>query len=226
MGYSLLTRLLRAFRKQKKLTQAALAKKVNRTPSWVTRYERGNIRLDIIDFQEIVSALDMPIYNFAHYFEHYAEQDTKTKPSEQKLLFTEPFELTKNLTDTALSKTAIKVQQLMIEYIASQNVSLDMALHYSELRQVKKYIFQNFLKYIRIYTRVSQTELTKAIDRPQSFISKAERGERCLDFCEIRQICQLLNINMPDFMQAIDSCWKESVLIFYQKLDTITGRES
>ncbi len=46
---------------------------------------------------------------------------------------------------------------------------------------------------------LTQVELSKALGRPQSYVSKYENGERKLDYVEIREICQALGISMQKF---------------------------
>ncbi len=46
---------------------------------------------------------------------------------------------------------------------------------------------------------LTQVELSKALGRPQSYVSKYENGERKLDYVEIREICQVLGISMQKF---------------------------
>lgn len=42
---------------------------------------------------------------------------------------------------------------------------------------------------------VTQIELAEKVGRPQSFVSKVERGERRLDVIEFYQLCDLLGAN-------------------------------
>lgn len=52
--------------------------------------------------------------------------------------------------------------------------------------------FRQYLKDIRKESGLSQEELAKRLDRPQSYVSKYERGERKLDFVETVEICEAL----------------------------------
>lgn len=49
--------LLAEERKSAKLTQAQLAKRLSRPQSYVSNYERGERRLDLVEFLEIAEAL-------------------------------------------------------------------------------------------------------------------------------------------------------------------------
>lgn len=49
--------LLIAARKQADLTQAELSSRLNRPQSFVSKYERGERRLDVVEFGEVAQAL-------------------------------------------------------------------------------------------------------------------------------------------------------------------------
>lgn len=55
--YSTFTSLLRDERKKAGLTQAKLAKRLRQPQSYVSKYERGDRRLDVIEFLEIARAV-------------------------------------------------------------------------------------------------------------------------------------------------------------------------
>jgi transcriptional regulator with XRE-family HTH domain len=55
--YAAFTSLLRGERKKAGLTQAKLAKKLRRPQSYISKYERGDRRLDVIEFLEIARAI-------------------------------------------------------------------------------------------------------------------------------------------------------------------------
>lgn len=51
------TELLKGARKKADLTQVKLAKKLRRPQSYVSKYERGDRRLDVIEFLEIARVI-------------------------------------------------------------------------------------------------------------------------------------------------------------------------
>jgi len=51
-------------RRSKKLTQTALAKKLGRPQSYVSKYERGERRLDLIEFLEVAEILGIDPHGF------------------------------------------------------------------------------------------------------------------------------------------------------------------
>lgn len=56
--YQLLLHLLIGLREQKGLSQRELSKKLKRVQTYVSKYERGERRLDVIEFLEVVKALE------------------------------------------------------------------------------------------------------------------------------------------------------------------------
>ena len=56
-SYAAFTDLLKEERRKAGLTQAILAKKLRRPQSYVSKYERGDRRLDVIEFLEIARAI-------------------------------------------------------------------------------------------------------------------------------------------------------------------------
>jgi transcriptional regulator with XRE-family HTH domain len=57
-SYTLFRNLLVQTRKDKKVTQVQLAQRLGKPQSFVTKYELGERRLDLIEFLEIASALN------------------------------------------------------------------------------------------------------------------------------------------------------------------------
>ena len=62
-------------------------------------------------------------------------------------------------------------------------------------------IFRTLLVEARKNAQLTQVELARRLDVPQSFVSKYEIGERRIDFIEFVEIAELLNINLVDFIK-------------------------
>ena len=60
--YELFISLLISLRKSKGLSQHQLAKKLRKPQSFVSKYERGERRLDVIEFLDIMSVLEADPY--------------------------------------------------------------------------------------------------------------------------------------------------------------------
>jgi transcriptional regulator with XRE-family HTH domain len=63
---------------------------------------------------------------------------------------------------------------------------------------------QELLRQIREDAGVTQTELAAKLDRPQSFVSKYESGERRLDILELREVCKTLKLTFLDFVRRLE----------------------
>lgn len=68
----------------------------------------------------------------------------------------------------------------------------------------KKYeIFMAMLIEYRNNTGHTQASLAKHLGKPQSFVSKYERGERRIDLIEFLEISDALKINSIDFINEL-----------------------
>lgn len=65
-------------------------------------------------------------------------------------------------------------------------------------------ILQHLLRLVRKEAALSQKELADRLNKPQSYVSKYESGERRLDILELRQICAALGISLPHFAQRLE----------------------
>jgi transcriptional regulator with XRE-family HTH domain len=72
------------------------------------------------------------------------------------------------------------------------------------IKHADQTILQNLLRAIRKESGLSQQELATRLDKPQSFVSKYESGERRLDILEIFQICRTLRIPFAVFAQRLE----------------------
>lgn len=66
--YNRFRELIVKARKEAGLSQGEIAKKLNRPQSFVSKYERGERRIDIVEFLEVAKAIGI---NPAHKFEFY-----------------------------------------------------------------------------------------------------------------------------------------------------------
>ena len=70
----LLLELLRNFRLEAGLTQTALASRLRRPQSFVSKIETGERRLDLVELAEYCRALRVPLRDFVRRFEHDAKR--------------------------------------------------------------------------------------------------------------------------------------------------------
>jgi len=79
-------------------------------------------------------------------------------------------------------------------------------VHYgwvSKASQTEDYdSFCALLKKLREDKGLTQAELAKRLEVPQSFVSKYETGERRLDFVETAQVCVALGLTIEKFAAA------------------------
>lgn len=60
------------------------------------------------------------------------------------------------------------------------------------------------LRQLRLDAGVTQSELAKRLGKPQSYISKAESGDRTLDLLEIRDFCIASGKDFAEFALRLD----------------------
>jgi transcriptional regulator with XRE-family HTH domain len=65
--------------------------------------------------------------------------------------------------------------------------------------------FRELLIEARIEARLTQTDLALRLKRPQSFVSKCERGERRVDVVEFGDIAKALGIDPIRFLRRFYS---------------------
>ncbi len=62
-------------------------------------------------------------------------------------------------------------------------------------------VLVGMLRDLRNEAGITQEELAKALGRPQSYVSKIERGERLIDPVELRRLCEALDEDLNVFVQ-------------------------
>jgi len=68
-GQEKLQKLLRQIRQDASLTQEGLAVRLKRPQSFVSKYESGERRLDVLELREVCGALKVPLGNFVQKLE-------------------------------------------------------------------------------------------------------------------------------------------------------------
>lgn len=63
---------------------------------------------------------------------------------------------------------------------------------------------QELLKTIRHESSLTQSDVAKRLDKPQSFVSKYESGERRLDLPELRDVCLALRITLVELVTRFE----------------------
>lgn len=66
---------------------------------------------------------------------------------------------------------------------------------------------QRLLRELRRKAGMTQIDLAKRLNQPQSFVSKYESGERLLDIIELRQICGAVGITLAEFARL----WEDTL---------------
>lgn len=73
----------------------------------------------------------------------------------------------------------------------------------------KRILLQEALKQIRLDAQLTQAELAAKLQKPQSYVSKYESGERRLDLIEVRDICATLGLTLVAFCELFEELMAE-----------------
>lgn len=68
---------------------------------------------------------------------------------------------------------------------------------------------QILLRSVRKEAGISQQDLAKRLNKPQSFVSKYESGERRLDILELRDICISIGLDFTTFILRLEKVLSE-----------------
>ena len=61
------------------------------------------------------------------------------------------------------------------------------------------------LRTVREDADIRQKDVAKVLERPQSFVSKYESGERRLDVLELKDVCEAMGTTLTAFVQQLES---------------------
>ena len=62
--YDAFRKLLIQYRKDAGITQQSLAQKINKPQSFVSKYENGERRLDLVEFLDVAEAIQFDVHEF------------------------------------------------------------------------------------------------------------------------------------------------------------------
>lgn len=62
----------------------------------------------------------------------------------------------------------------------------------------------NRLREVRLEADMTQTQLSERLGKPQSYVSKVERGERRLDVIEYLEMCRQIGVDPYVMLREID----------------------
>jgi transcriptional regulator with XRE-family HTH domain len=62
----------------------------------------------------------------------------------------------------------------------------------------------SLLRELRVQADIRQVDIARALGKPQAFVSYYESGARRLGLLELRQICKVLGISLPDFVRKFE----------------------
>ncbi len=65
-------------------------------------------------------------------------------------------------------------------------------------------VLQDLLKEMRLVAGLTQVELSNLLNRPQSYVSKYESGERRLDLTEVRNITIFCGSNLKELVDLLE----------------------
>jgi transcriptional regulator with XRE-family HTH domain len=65
-------------------------------------------------------------------------------------------------------------------------------------------LLRHELKQIRLQSGLTQAEVAERLNKPQSYVSKLESGDRTLDLIETREFCLACGERFDHFVQHIE----------------------
>lgn len=68
----------------------------------------------------------------------------------------------------------------------------------------QRIILRNLLREMRDAHGLTQAALARCLDKPQSYVSKIESGERRVDFIEVRKICTCCGDDFVRFVERFE----------------------
>ena len=76
---------------------------------------------------------------------------------------------------------------------------MSKSIHTPEQKQLEL-----LLRQVRQEAGLTQGALAQLLNRPQTFVSKYELGERRLDVLQLRQICRAVGLTLEEFVRRLE----------------------
>ncbi|EPK5168973.1 helix-turn-helix transcriptional regulator [Pseudomonas aeruginosa] len=73
---------------------------------------------------------------------------------------------------------------------------------------LKRALLQEALKQMRLDAQLTQADLARRLNKPQSYVSKYESGERRLDVIELEEVCSAAGESLSNFTTALEEAFK------------------
>lgn len=73
------------------------------------------------------------------------------------------------------------------------------------LYTARQAVLLGLLRSVRKDADIRQEDVAKVLERPQSFVSKYESGERRLDVLELYDVCKALNTSLTCFAAQLEN---------------------
>jgi len=77
-----------------------------------------------------------------------------------------------------------------------------MPVSREELRKRKQ--LWTLLRQVRLEAGLRQVDVATKLGVPQSYVSNYESGERRLDVLELRDVCEIVGVSLPDFIKRLE----------------------
>lgn len=69
---------------------------------------------------------------------------------------------------------------------------------------------RRLLKALREEAGLRQLDLAEKLDKPRTYVSKYELGEKTLDFIEVRELCNVFGISLAEFVQRFEKLLQDN----------------
>jgi transcriptional regulator with XRE-family HTH domain len=75
----------------------------------------------------------------------------------------------------------------------------------SSVKVRRRKVLLALLRQVRLEAGLRQTDVAAKLGKPQSFVSNYESGERRLDLLELHSVCEVLKIDLGQFVKRYQS---------------------